>query len=101
MSSHPDLEDEMQNVEDHTVSLFSTKITPVIKAEIKDALDDLNSKQALRGTIKPDELLLILIQSSLKVSTDELKDFVQALPKAQSDRGQAVIAIEDLKRLIN
>ena len=86
---------------DLSVSLFSEKITPLVRKEIHDALDDFNARHGLMGSVPPRELLLILVQSSLKVSTQELKEFVEALPRAETSTGEETILIEDLKRLIN
>ena len=84
-----------------SVSLFSEKVTPLVWKEIHDGLDEHNSRHGLIGTITPKELLLILVSSSLNVSTTELKEFVEALPRGESTTGEEAVLIEDLKRLIN
>lgn len=75
-------------------------MNPIVKSEIKESLDQLNIRWGLSGQITEDELILVLVQSTLKASTSEIKDFVHAIPKARTQSGQLVMSLEDLKRII-
>ena len=47
--------------EDHQINLLTGQMNPVVKAEIKEALDQLNIRRGLSGQITEDELMLVLV----------------------------------------
>lgn len=85
---------------DRKINILTAMITPVIKAELLDALDSYNSRVGLRGTITYQDLMMVFLESSLKVETSVLKEFVSALPREEDERGEETWRIENLKGLI-
>jgi hypothetical protein len=83
-SEEGEREEEEPAAPDHRVQNLYQYLTPVNKADIRDALEDFDSKHGLRGTINSKDLLLLLVESSLDAGIQTVKDFVAALPSPVS-----------------